>query len=412
MPPAAASDPSVPVTVGVPTERMPGEARVALVPAVVPLLTKMGLPVVVEAGAGSAAGFRDADYVDKGAMIGSRDEVFAAGVVVCVQTFGADPNEGRADLVRMRAGQLVIGFADPLGNPEGVVTMAGTGAAVFAVELVPRITRAQSMDALSSQATVSGYKAVLVAAGLTSKMFPMLTTAAGTVRPAKVFVVGAGVAGLQAIATARRLGAVVEAYDIRPAAREQVQSVGAKFVELDLADVAAEDGGGYAREMDEAFLARQRDLMARVVAGSDVVITTAAVPGKRSAVLVTAAMVAGMQPGAVIVDLAAERGGNCELTQPGETVHAHGVTICGPTNLAATVPFHASSLYAKNVVSLLTHLLEDGRPAWDMDDEITRETLVARDGEVVQPRVRELLGLVAADVSPGVETDKQRSTAT
>jgi H+-translocating NAD(P) transhydrogenase subunit alpha len=381
------------LTVGVPTETFPGEARVALVPGVLQALSKAGMKTIVESGAGRAAGFPDEQYTDKGATIGTRDEVFAADVVVQVNTFGANPDKGKADLARMKKGQVVVGFTNPLGNPEGVKEMAGTGATILSVELMPRITRAQSMDVLSSQATVGGYKAVLVGANALPKMFPMLTTAAGTIRPAKVFVIGAGVAGLQAIATAKRLGAVVEAYDVRPAVKEQVVSVGAKFVEMDLDTSAAEDKGGYAKEQGEEFIRKQRELMMEVVMRSDVVITTAAIPGKKSPVLITKEMVAKMQPGSAIVDLAAERGGNCELTKADETIMVDGVTIMGPTNLPASVPYHASSMYAKNLITFLTHLVKDGAFKWDMEDQITVETLVARDGEVVLPRIREALGL-------------------
>ena len=381
------------LTVGVPAETFPGEARVALVPGVLQALSKAGMKTIVESGAGQAAGFPDAQYEEKGATIGTRDDAFGADVVVQLQTFGTNPDKGRKDLSRMRKGQVVVGFTDPLGNAEGIQEMAKTGATILSVELMPRITRAQSMDVLSSQATVGGYKAVLVAANALPKMFPMLTTAAGTVRPAKAFVIGAGVAGLQAIATAKRLGAVVEAYDVRPAVKEQVVSVGAKFVEMDLDTSAAEDKGGYAKEQGEEFIRKQRELMMEVVMRSDVVITTAAIPGKKSPVLITREMVEKMQPGSAIVDLAAERGGNCELTKANETIVVNGVTIMGPTNLPATVPYHASSMYAKNLVTFLSHLVKDGAFEWDMEDQITTETLVARDGEVVLPRLREALGL-------------------
>jgi NAD(P) transhydrogenase subunit alpha len=261
------------------------------------------------------------------------------------------------------------------------------------MELMPRITRAQSMDALSSMATIAGYKAVLIAASTLPRMFPMLMTAAGTITPARVFVVGAGVAGLQAISSARRLGAKVEAYDVRPAVKEQVQSLGAKFVELPLETGQAEDKGGYATAQDESFYRRQREMMARVVASSDVVITTAAIPGRKSPVLVTAQMVTGMAPGSVIVDLAAERGGNCELTRPDEIVVEHGVTIIGPTNLPATVPYHASQMYAKNITTFLLHLVKSGALVVNPEDEITRETLVTSGGEVMHPRARQAAGL-------------------
>lgn len=384
------------LTVGVPAETFPGEARVALVPGVLQALSKAGMKAIVESGAGRAAGFPDDHFTDKGATIGTRADVFGADVVVQVQTFGSNPEQGRSDLALMKPDQVVVGFTDPLGNPQGIAEMAQTGATILSVELMPRITRAQSMDVLSSQATVGGYKAVLVGAEALPKMFPMLTTAAGTIRPAKVFVIGAGVAGLQAIATAKRLGAVVEAYDVRPAVKEQVVSVGAKFVEMDLDTGAAEDKGGYAKEQGEDFIRRQRELMTEVVSRSDVVITTAAIPGKKSPVLITGEMVAHMQPGSVIVDLAAERGGNCELTKANQRVEVHGVTILGPTNLPATVPFHASSMYAKNLVTFLSHLVKDGAFVWDLEDQITNETLLARGGEVVLPRLRDALGLGAA----------------
>jgi len=380
--------------VAVARESFPGEKRVALVPASVPALARAGLEVVVERSAGEAAGYPDRAFADSGArVLAGREEALGADVVLQVRAAGANPEAGRADLERFRPGQAVIGMCDPLAEPRAAQQLAERGVSLFALELLPRITRAQSMDVLSSMATVAGYRAVLLAATHLPKMFPMLMTAAGTVRPAKVFIMGAGVAGLQAIATARRLGAVVSANDVRPAVKEQVESLGAKFVQLDLDTSAAEDQGGYAKEMGEDFLRKQRELIARVVAESDVVITTAAVPGKKSPTLVTAQMVSGMAPGSLIVDLAAERGGNCELTKPGETVVSGGVSILGPTNPAADVPFHASQMYAKNISTFLLHLVRDGRLRIDLDDQITRETLGARDGRVVQPRVCELLGI-------------------
>jgi NAD(P) transhydrogenase subunit alpha len=387
------------MTVGVPKETYPGERRVALVPAVVPSLKKAGLDVIIEAGAGLEAGFPDAAYAEKGAQIAaSREVLFAtADVIVQVRTYGSNPEAGRDDLKSLKSGQTVIGFVDPLGAPERVREAAATGATLFALELIPRITRAQGMDALSSMATIAGYKAVILAAEHLPKIFPMLMTAAGTLAPARVFVIGAGVAGLQAIATARRLGGVVQAYDVRPAVKEQVQSVGARFVELPLETAAAEDSGGYARAFDESFYRRQRELMARVVAESDVVISTAAVPGERAPVLVTEPMVAAMAPGSVIVDLAAERGGNCELTRPGQTVTAHGVTILGPLNLPATVPHHASQMYARNLAAFLVHLVKNGTLAVDLEDAIARETLVARNGQVVHPRVLEKLQVIVGE---------------
>src|SRR5262249_31649424 len=316
--------------------------------------------------------------------------VARADLLLRVRFSSPSTSAGQQDLALTRSGQTVVAFLDPLNDPSLSEALAGRGVTAFSMELMPRITRAQSMDALSSMATIAGYKAVLLAAGTLPRMFPMLTTAAGTITAARVFVVGAGVAGLQAISTARRLGAPVEAYDVRPAAKEQVQSVGAKFVELPLEAADTEDKGGYAKAQDESFYRRQREMMTKVVATSDVVITTAAIPGKRSPVLVTADMVAAMAPGSVIVDLAAERGGNCELTKADETVVAHGVTIFGPTNLPSTVPYHASQMYAKNVTTFVTHLIKDKQLVVALDDEITRETLVSRDGHVVNERLKQL----------------------
>lgn len=384
--------------VAVARESFPGERRVALVPALIPSLLKAGMEVVVESGAGHEAGYSDDQFVDKGARITGRDEVFAADVLLQVRSAGANPDAGQADLPRIRPGQVIVGMCDPLGAPHAAAQIAQQGATLFALELLPRITRAQSMDVLSSMATVAGYRAVLLAAQTLPKMFPMLMTAAGTVSAAKVFIVGAGVAGLQAIATARRLGAVVSAYDVRPAVKEQVQSLGGKFVEMDLAPGGAEDKGGYARAMDEEFYRQQRELMARVVAASDVVITTAAVPGKKAPILVTGEMLKGMALGSVLVDLAAERGGNCDLTRPGETVVEHGVTILGPTNLPSEIPFHASQMYAKNITTFLLHLAKGGQLRINEEDEIIRETLVSREGKIVNPRVAELLPVQGAPV--------------
>jgi NAD(P) transhydrogenase subunit alpha len=379
--------------VGVAKETWPGERRVALVPGLIAGLRKAGYDVVVETGAGAAAGFPDGEYADKGATVGPRDAVAAADVLLQVRSLSGRKDELPPGLDLVRRGQTVIGFLDPLGAPSGVAALNERGAEALAMELIPRITRAQAMDALSSTANIVGYKAVLVAAEALPRMFPLLMTAAGTVAAARVFVVGAGVAGLSAIATARRLGATVEAYDVRPAVKEQVQSLGAKFVELPLEAGAAEGQGGYAREMDEAFYRKQRETMARVVAGSDVVVTAAAVPGRRSPILVTNDMLDAMRPGSVVVDVAAEQGGNCEATSPGETVRRGAVTVMGPLNLAATVPYHASQLFAKNVVTLLLSLTKQGRVAFDPADEIVRETLVTRGGDVLHPRVREALGL-------------------
>ena len=380
---------------GVPKETFPGEKRVAQVPAGLPGLAKAGVELLIEAGAGEAAGFLDGAYHEKGARISpSREEVFEkADVVLQVRAGGANPDAGLADLKRMRPGQVLIGFLEPYCEPEAVRELNDRKVTSLAMELVPRITRAQSMDALSSMATVAGYRAVLMAAGTLPKMFPMMMTAAGTVVPAKVFVVGAGVAGLQAIATARRLGAVVSGYDVRPVVKEQVESLGAKFVEMELETESAEGSGGYAKEMGEEFYKRQREMMTRVLSESDVVITTAAVPGKKAPILITWEMVQAMPPGSVIVDLAAERGGNCEITKPGETVVEQGVIILGPVNLPATIPYHASQMYAKNVSNLLLLLAKEGRIDLDMEDEVVRETLFTHDGEVANARVREILSL-------------------
>jgi H+-translocating NAD(P) transhydrogenase subunit alpha len=369
-----------------------GEKRVALIPAALPPRVRAGVEIVVESGSGLAAGFSDAEYTERGArVVASRSEAFAAEIVLQVRTAGANPTAGGADLELMRRGQSVIGLGNVLGAPQAAAEVAARGASLFDLALLPRTSRAQGMDVLSSQATIAGYRAVLLAASALPKIFPLMTTAAGTLNPAKVFIVGAGVAGLQAIATARRLGALVSAFDVRPAVKEQVQSLGARFVELDLKTETAEDAGGYARQMDAEAYDRQRDLMKRVVAESDVVITTALVPGKKAPVLVTAEMVAGMASGSVIVDVAAEQGGNCELTQPGRSTLHGGVTILGPTNLPAEVPWHASQLYAKNITTFLLHLVHQGRVNLDLGDDIVRETLITHDGEVVHPRVKSLL---------------------
>lgn len=378
------------MTVGVPRESATGETRVALIPASIPPIKKAGLDVIVEAGAGVAAGFPDDQYRAQGATVASRADVFGkADIILQVRAAPGDPS-------LLRRQQAVIGFADPLGAPAGIAALAKSGATVFSMELMPRITRAQSMDALSSMATVAGYKGVLLAAAALPRMFPMLMTAAGTISPARVFVVGAGVAGLQAISVARRLGAKVEAYDVRPAAKEQVLSMGAKFVELPIEAGDAEDKGGYAKAQDENFYRRQREMMLKVVASSDVVVTTALIPGRPAPKLITAEMVEAMSLGSIIVDLAAERGGNCELTRPDQAVVHNGVTILGPSNPAALAPYHASQMYSKNILTFLLHLLgkegaQQSTLPVNTDDEIVRETLLTRGGEVVHPRVKELL---------------------
>jgi len=377
--------------IGIPRETFPGEDRVALVPDAVSGIVALNCEIIVEPGAGTAAGFADTDYIEQGAQIAAnRDEVFArTDVVLQVRTFGANPEAGRADLALTRSGQVIIGASDPLTAGPQLRELATTGATLFAMELIPRITRAQSMDILSSMATIAGYKAVLIAADALPRMFPLLMTAAGTLTPARVLIIGAGVAGLQAIATARRLGAVVQAYDVRPAVKEQIESLGAKFIELEIDAGDSEDAGGYAKAQDEAFYRRQREELAKVAGQNDVVVTTAAIPGQPSPLLITADAVRAMDRGSVIVDLASERGGNCELTRPGETVVEDGVQIMGPLNLPAAVPNHASQMYSHNISTFLRHLLGEEELQFDMEDEITRETLVMRDGQVVHPRIRE-----------------------
>jgi len=381
--------------VGVPCETYPGERRVALVPAIIPNLTKAGLEVVIEAGAGTQAGYLDDEYSAKGGKIlPERAEVFrAADIVVQVLCYGSNDRTGKADLPHFRPNQTLVGFLRPFGGRETLHEIAACGVTTFSVELMPRTTRAQSMDALSSMATLSGYKAAVLAADTLPRIFPMLTTAAGTITPGRVLIIGVGVAGLQAIATARRLGAVVSAYDVRPAAKEQVLSLGARFVELPIEAKDAQDARGYATAQGEEFYRKQRELLGDAVAANDIVITAAVIPGKKSPVLVTKEMVARMVPGSVIVDLAAERGGNCELTRGGETIVEHGVTIIGQFNLASTVPYHASQMYARNLTAFLLNLVKDGSLQFNEADEIHRETLLTRNGEIVNARVREYLGL-------------------
>jgi NAD(P) transhydrogenase subunit alpha len=383
------------VIIGVPKESYPGERRVALVPVVVPNLAKAGMEVIVESGAGEQAGYPDSAYVEKGAkIVADRAAVFgAADIVAQVLCYGSNDVTGQADLPLMRRGQTLIGFLRPLGSAEIVQQLASAGVTSFSVELMPRTTRAQSMDALSSMGTICGYKAVLLAAETSIRIFPMMTTAAGTITPARVFVIGAGVAGLQAISTARRLGAVASAYDMRPAAKEQVQSLGGRFVELPIEAQNAQDARGYGTAQDETFYARQRELLTRVVAESDVVITAAVIPGKKSPVLITADMVKGMAPGSVIVDLASERGGNCELTRTGETVKEDGVIIIGAINLASSVPYHASQMYARNLTTFLLYMVKDGKLQLNLQDEIIRETMITSGGEVVNARVRDFFKL-------------------
>ncbi|MEM7009489.1 MAG: Re/Si-specific NAD(P)(+) transhydrogenase subunit alpha [Thermodesulfobacteriota bacterium] len=376
--------------VGIPKETSPGESRVAIVPNTVPSLQKAGFVVHVETGAGLEAGFPDNLFQDQGAVISDRSEVFEkADVILQINTVGSNPETDSQDISLLKEGQIVIGLIDALSNADAVRALADSKVKSFALELVPRITRAQAMDVLSSQANLAGYKSALLAADSMPRIFPMMMTAAGTITPARVLVIGAGVAGLQAIATANRLGAIVSAYDIRPAVKEQVQSLGAKFVELELETGEAEDEGGYAKAMDEEFYKKQRELMTKVVAENDAVITTASIPGKKAPILVTQEMVDGMKPGSVIVDLAAESGGNCEATKAGETVDVGGVKVIGPVNVPSTVPYHASQMYAKNIANLLLLMVKDEELNIDLEDEILKESLVTDGGNVVNDRVKE-----------------------
>lgn len=397
------------LTVGVPKESFPNENRVALVPSALKALGKANISVVVEAGAGAAAGFPDDEYLKAGATIqaGRKDVFSAADVVLQVRSCGANQANSAADLGLLKSGQALIATCDPLGEAESLKPLATKGVTGFALELLPRITRAQSMDILSSMATVAGYKAVMIAANSLPRMFPMMMTAAGTVKPAKVLVIGAGVAGLQAISAAKRLGAIVYGYDIRPAVKEQVESLGGKFVELELETGSSEQSGGYAKEMDEEFYRKQREMMSKVVAECDAVITTAAIPGRKSPVLVTKEMIDGMAPGSVIVDLAAERGGNCEGTEADKIVNYKGIEIHGPTNLPATIPYHASEMFSKNISTFLLNLVKDGKLEINLEDEIIKDTLVTRDGEVVNARVRDVLGLPSLEPVAPMETPSE-----
>ncbi|TVQ38263.1 MAG: Re/Si-specific NAD(P)(+) transhydrogenase subunit alpha [Spirochaetaceae bacterium] len=382
------------MTVGVLRETFAGERRVALVPAHVGPLVKAGAAVVLETGAGWEAGFRDQDYAGKGAEIAAdAAAVLSRATVLLTVRFAAAAESDAALIGRLQEGAALIGFLEPWKPHDSFARLRDRGVSSFAMELMPRITRAQSMDALSSMANLAGYKAAVMAAASLPKMLPMMMTAAGTIVPARAFIVGVGVAGLQAIATARRLGAVVSAYDVRPAVREQVQSLGARFVEIELDAEDAETSDGYARQMDEDFYRRQRELMTGVLAESDIVITTAAVPGKTAPVLVTRQMVEAMHAGSVIVDLAAERGGNCALTRAGETVQHNGVTILGPLNLASTLARDASQLYSKNITAFLQTIVKDGELAVDGDDEIVAATVVTHARAVPNEETRSRLQL-------------------
>ncbi len=383
------------MVLAVPKESYPGETRVALVPAQVQKLIKAGHEVIIEKDAGYLSGYTDEAYSEKGAALVNRSDVFSRGdVLLSVRSGAAAGEQGKSDAELMKEGQVVIGMMDPYQGHESFKIYAEKKVTSFALELIPRITRAQSMDVLSSMANLAGYKSVLIGANELPKMFPMMMTAAGTIVPAKVFIVGVGVAGLQAIATAKRLGALVSAYDVRPAVKEQVESLGAKFVDMDLETEDAEGSGGYAREMNEEFYRKQREFMTGVCAESDVVITTAAIPGKKSPVLVTGEMVKAMKPGSVIVDLAVERGGNCELSEAGKTVTKHGIHIAGPLNIPASLAFHASQLYGKNIETFLLNFFDaEGNFAIDMEDEIVAATLLTKDGAVPNEERKAVLGL-------------------
>ena len=380
--------------VAVPKEVYPGERRVALIPQTVRPLIKAGLEVAIEAGAGESANSPDKDYEAQGARVEpDRHSLLAqADIVLMVRGPGSYPDFPVADLDALKESSTLISLTEPLAQPEIMKDLAERKLTIFSMELMPRTTRAQSMDALSSMATISGYKAVLAAADASPKLFPMFMTAAGTITPARVFVLGAGVAGLQAIATARRLGAVVEAFDIRPAVKEEVESLGAKFVQLELETQEAQDAGGYAKAQSEDFYRRQQELMAERIKNSDVVITTAAVPGKKSPVLISEEVVALMRPGSVIVDIAADKGGNCAVTKPGEKIVHKGVIVIGLLNIPAQVPVHASQMYAKNISTFLLHLVKEGKLELDLEDEITKGAMVAHGGKLVHQAVLNALG--------------------
>ena len=396
---------------GLPKESHAAESRVALIPANVTRLLKNNLQVLVESGAGSNAGFTDEEYIQAGASIVSRQQVLTEADIITVVNA---KDEQLAELsAAIKPQQIVIGMMDPLAQPQNAQTIAATGATAIALELVPRITRAQSMDILSSMATIAGYKAVLLAAHKAPRLFPMMMTAAGTLKPARAFIMGVGVAGLQACATAKRLGAVVEAYDIRPAAREQIISVGAKPVELDLEAENTETKGGYAAEQSDDFLKRQQQAMANVLAQQDIVITTAAIPGRKAPILITKEMVDGMKSGTIIVDLAAETGGNCELTELDKEVVYKGVTILGPSNVPGTAANHASQMYGTNIENLIKLLVsKEGELNLDFEDEIIKDTVVAHQGEVASARLRDLLGLPAIEVASPNEDSIESANST
>jgi NAD(P) transhydrogenase subunit alpha len=396
--------------VGVVKETFPGERRVALVPGVLPYLTRAGAEVIVERGAGLEAGYPDAEYEEKGAkIVDDHAEIYRQADVVCmIRTSAANPDHGAGDLELYRKDQVLIGLSEPLTEKEPIEKIARTGARLFALELIPRTTRGQAMDVLSSQATVAGYFCVVLAQMTLPKMFPMMMTAAGTIKPAKVFVVGAGVAGLQAIASAKRAGAIVYAFDVRPETKEQVESLGGRFVEIEVADARGE--GGYARELTDEEKKKQQELMADTIAECDVVITTAAVPGKKAPMIVPGDVVRRMHQGSVIVDLAAERGGNCELTKPGEDIVENGVTILGPMNVPARLPFHASQMFAKNVQNLLSLIIKEGKLELNMEDEIIAGTLECGGGRIIQTMAREIFGLEPL-AQPAAEQEAEEPVA-
>ena len=378
--------------VGIPKEVFPGETRVALIPESVKKLTDKKAEVVIESGAGAVAGCSDEAYQAVGAKVErSHDAVLGADLVLKIQPPAAGEDGLPNEVAALKQGAALITFLQPFARRALLTKLAERNVTAMSMEMVPRISRAQNMDALSSMATVAGYKAVLLAANAFARFFPMFMTAAGTIAPARALILGAGVAGLQAIATAKRLGAIVEAFDTRPVVKEQVESLGARFAELGLETKDAEDKSGYAKGQSEEFYRKQQQIMSKYVTNADVVIPTALVPGQRAPVLITEEMVRGMRPGSVIVDLAAEQGGNCAITEPGKEIVRHGVVIIGPVNLPSTVPFHASEMYAKTVTNYLAHLLKEGRVHLDLDDELTRGPLVTHQGEILYEAVKTTL---------------------
>ena len=401
-----------PLTVGVPKETFPGEQRVAIVPDTVKHLAKAGMNALIEAGAGYGAGFTDAQYREKGAeVVSDRLDVFVqSDIIAQVRGLGANPEKGRDDLNFLKPRHTIVSLFEPLTAKNEVKAIAMSGVRSFALELIPRITRAQNMDVLSSMATIAGYKAAMISAEKLPKMFPMMMTAAGTIKPAKVFIIGAGVAGLQCIASAKKAGAVVYAFDVRPEVKEQIESLGGKFLEIEIADARGE--GGYARELTAEEKKKQQEMMATQIAESDVVITTAAVPGKKAPVLIPADVARRMHAGSVIIDMAAERGGNCELAKAGETIVENGITIIGPTNIPANLPFHASQMFAKNVQNLLSLIIKDGQLTMDMEDEIIVGTLECDGDQIVHKMAREIFGLEPlAKPEPAAEPVAEGSSA-